>query len=113
VYRKLRIDSINNGTGKTWDEAKTICAGLSGTGWRLPTQRELQAIWILNLEIQSKGNGFANFANDYYWTATESSGYSTNAYMVYMSSGPAGEAGNTPHAIKTHKASVRCVQELQ
>jgi hypothetical protein len=119
LYRKLRVSNTDNGTVKTWDEAKVICAGL-GTGWRLPTQKELEAIWILKSEMVANAGttGFTGFSNDYYWTATENSGTIppipplTNAFMVYMASSPAGDAGNTPHTIKTHTASVRCVKEL-
>jgi hypothetical protein len=117
LYDSIRINSTDNGTDKTWTEALTICSTL---GMRLPTQRELQVIWILNPEIRSLNvSGFTNFADDYYWTATESSNTpsvtepnKTDAFMIYMGSSPAGDAGNTPHIVKTHKASVRCVREL-
>jgi hypothetical protein len=108
LFRKIGIAAAE-GTQMTWLQAQTYCANYSGGGWRLPTQRELQAIWILKVELENAG--LTPFANDYYWTATESSSYNTNAWMVWMSSSPAGDAGNTPHIIKTHKASVRCVRE--
>jgi hypothetical protein len=115
LYDNLRIREIDTGIDQTWNQAQQTCNALNAgtSGWRLPTQKELQAIWILNPEIKSLGvAGFTNFADDYYWTATESSAYPQDAYMVYMSSGPAGDAGNTPHIVKTHLARVRCVREL-
>jgi hypothetical protein len=117
LYHKLKLTASDSGTKKTWEEARTICNNM-GQYWRLPTQKELQAIWILKAEIlaEALAKGFVNFVNfadDYYWTTTESSTHTTNAYMVYMGSTPAGDAGNTPHIVKTDKAaSVRCVYEL-
>lgn len=65
----------------TWEEAKKACASL-GKGWRLPTRVEL----LLMYENKDVVGGFAN---DYYWSSTESdlnfawyqnfySGYQTN-----------------------------------
>jgi hypothetical protein len=111
LFKKIRIAAVEN-TQLNWADAKAYCP----SGWRLPTQRELQAIWILKTEIQSV-SGFAPFADNYYWTATESSAYPNDAWMVWMGSGSAGDAGNTPHIIKTYngtdkdKVSVRCVRE--
>jgi hypothetical protein len=91
----------------TWDEAKTLCPG-GVSEQRLPTQRELQMMWLSKSEIEAY-NPMYKFADDYYWTSTESSTYPTDAYMVWMGSGSAGDLGNTPHIVKTHKARVRCV----
>jgi hypothetical protein len=124
LYHKIQVNSAaDNGTDKTWEEANTICAGL-GSGWRLPTQKELHAIWILKAEMYSV-SGFARFVNDYYWTATVRTDWLQpnsycSAYMVYMSMGYSGgsgadtpgDAGNTPYIIETHKARVRCIKEL-
>jgi hypothetical protein len=88
----------------TWSEAKTFCETRS---MRLPTQRELQAIWTVKSEIAAFNT--YSFDDDYYWTATESSTHSYDAYVVYLGSSPAGDAGNTPHLLKTKKAWVRCV----
>jgi hypothetical protein len=115
VYYQLRVAVSDFGTNKTWNEAKTICSDL-GLGWRLPTQKELQAIWILREEMLIKGTSvsFTDFTEDYYWTATTSSAYTNDAYMEYMGRNPGNNIGkgNTPHIIQTHKASVRCVIEF-
>jgi hypothetical protein len=110
LFKKIRIAAAE-GTQMTWSQAQTYCASYSGGGWRLPTQRELQAIWILKAEIASVVPTSTPFANYYYWTATASSLYPNDAWMVWMSSGPAGDAGNTPHIIQSNQVSVRCVRE--
>jgi hypothetical protein len=86
----------------TWDEAMTVCGG------SLPTQRELQLAWLSKSAIEALDPSF-KFKDDYYWTSTESSTHPTDAYMVWMGSGSAGDLGNTPHIVKTHKARARCV----
>ncbi|MDR2473760.1 MAG: DUF1566 domain-containing protein [Tannerella sp.] len=140
LYHKLRVANADaNGITYNWVDAEEHCrlhyseAG-AGTGtWRLPTQRELQAIWLLQTEAGFTSNtSFTPFAAYYYWTATSS--YTSgdpdgldahnlpkfkapfhNAWMVWMSTGPAGEAANTPHTPKVGSplgARVRCVYEV-
>jgi hypothetical protein len=116
LYHKIQVSAVDNSIdGAKWADARAACSAL-GTGWRLPTQKELQAVWILKAEIKTLVPGFTDFANDYYWTATERTDWAQPgpyaAYMVYMGGAPAGDAGNTPHIIKTHKARVRCIREL-
>jgi len=79
--------------------------------WRLPTQRELQAIWILQSEMDQE-TPFKLLENDYYWTQTQSSSYSNNAWVVFGSRTIAGDSGNTPHRLKTEKSRVRCVVKI-
>ena len=47
-----------------WDEAIVACKKL-GTGWRLPTKDELNMLYKNKEEI-------GGFANNYYWSSTES-----------------------------------------
>jgi hypothetical protein len=104
ILSVLRLKSYSP-VEMTWEDAKAFCASQSQTeSQRLPTQRELQAIWTVKSEITKY-----SFEDDYYWTATGSSTHTNNAYAVYMGSHPAGDAGNTPHLPKTNKARVRCV----
>ena len=48
-----------------WDEAMKACADL-GDGWRLPTRLEL-------LLMYNNQDELGGFANNYYWSSTESS----------------------------------------
>jgi hypothetical protein len=81
--------------------------------WRLPTQRELQAIWILQSEIKREyPNDFQLLEDKYYWSATDASGAAaTNAWTVFGSRNKAGSSGNAPHQPKYEQLRVRCVRE--
>jgi hypothetical protein len=126
VYKKLRVAIEDlSASGMEWDSS--ACRGYSEittptTYWRLPTQRELQAIWILQSEIRDKISGFNLLADTYYWSATsakESYGtepYGANAWTIYGSRTVPGSSGNAPHQYKqltTEQPSVRCVSEVQ
>lgn len=109
VYIKLQIAAGDITGTHNWADAKTACQN-EGAGWRLPTQRELQAIWALLPAIgpvMSSSPGFQLFnASAYYWSATESSEYSNEAWLVH------GTTGNSPTHPKTDLSKVRCVKEL-
>ena len=109
VYSTLQVANSDVATGVTWN--MNLCNG-SGVGWRLPTQRELQAIWVLQSEIKQSNATFYLLSNDYYWSQTESSSYPTNAWVVFGDRTKAGDSGNAPNRLKTEKSNVRCVREL-
>ena len=130
VYRYLRVakQDLNGGAQIPWNI--NACASYSeapaggGTGnWRLPTQRELQAIWILQHElraIMSPAYDFELLSNDYYWSGTEAStthdaiaNIYTNAWTIFgnATTGYPG-AGNAPHQLKSYPYRVRCVREM-
>jgi hypothetical protein len=121
LFHKLRVATKDTcSSGSDWSNALAACAAYteSGTaGWRLPTQRELQAIWILQNEIKSIVSAFSLLSDNYYWSATESStswinNIYTNAWMVYGGKNAPGGAGNTPHSLKASDTPVvRCVRE--
>ena len=72
--------------------------------WRLPTQRELQLIWIMHEGLKKSGD-FTSFYSGYYWSATE--GTTTNsAWAVYFNNGV------TNSTNKTNTYYVRCVRDL-
>lgn len=123
AYKKLRVDNKDLRDHITydniaWQEAVDECYPVNGGGWRLPTQRELQAIWILQQEIKNANSSFEFLSNNYYWSATEASttynsGQYTNAYTIYGSTNDMGGSGNTPHILKsTRNIDARCVQEV-
>ena len=49
----------------SWDKAERACSEL-GSGWRLPTKEELEAMYI---QLHKKGQG--NFNYQHYWSSTE------------------------------------------
>ena len=56
-----------------WKNATVACTAI-GDGWRLPSQQELELIYI---EIHKKGKG--NFKQDYYWSSN-AAGYDDTAW---------------------------------
>lgn len=130
MSRKFRVQKSNPGQ-KTWSNAVSYCNNLNEEGktdWRLPTQRELMLIWLLggnsNVTSGDKNNtgvgsaskpvntpyiyqqsGFTAFSADDYWSATETSSYSSRAWSVNFSYGP------TNGLSKTSSLSVRCVRD--
>jgi hypothetical protein len=71
------------------------------------------AIWIVQDGIYNICPNFTYLNAEYYWSATESSEASGNAWMVFGGRTGAGDAGNTPHYLKTEAAArARCVKEI-
>lgn len=106
---KYQVMRANLGSTTDWSSAWNACKSYSGDGggvgiWRLPTQRELQMIWILHPQLIGKGN-FTAFTANYYWTATEWT--TTAACSVSFSNGYMG--GNTKTSTSYY---VRCVRDL-
>ncbi|MDR0574106.1 MAG: DUF1566 domain-containing protein [Tannerella sp.] len=125
VYKKLRVakqDHTDSGVA-TWTGnfdcgANYSEPGATNTNWRLPTQRELQAIWMLQDELKSVCNTFEYLSDDYYWSNTSASTTGTppnnytNAWTIFGGRTPLGGAGNVPHQLKTTPLRVRCVMEI-
>ena len=121
VFQKLEIapsDMTNSGTltsgvsdAMTWVNAFTRCRDLTyngRTGWRLPTRRELQMMWIFLLPINSLSGSLSGDSFDpsiYYWCATESG--SNSAWSVYFVDGSAPSTNG-----RTLSFKVRCVREV-
>jgi hypothetical protein len=112
LYIKLEVANADEGSPSiyTHEDAMTQCAG-RGTGWRLPTQREQQAIWILQQNIRAiQGSSYQYLGQDYYWSATDNSAtYPYDAWTVF---GDVTDGGNAPNMAKTQSIRVRCVREV-
>lgn len=71
---------------KNWPSALSICNGLSGgtggSGWRLPTHKEILQLAIDGVSQVSAG--FSSF-NNYFWASTAQTTASTNAWTVETS----------------------------
>lgn len=130
MSRKFRVQKSNPGQ-KTWSDAMSYCDNLTEEGysdWRLPSQRELMMIWLLggssnvtsgdkndtgvgsaskpvNTPYLYQQSGFPAFSAGYYWSATEGSSDSGNAWYVNFSNGGTNNNG------KTSSGYVRCVRD--
>lgn len=121
VYYKFEVSKVDNTNDKSdqfgglkWVDAVNLCKDLNldGTGWRLPTQRELQLIHIQRWELEARAQeGFTEFAPSFggsYWSATEySEGYAWALYfetsITHLYSHITG---------KNSTRNVRCIREL-
>ncbi|SEF48466.1 Lcl C-terminal domain-containing protein [Parabacteroides chinchillae] len=105
-YQVMRNDL---GTTKNWTDAWNACKAYSGEGgtagqWRLPTQRELQMIWVLYPQLIGKGS-VSSFDAYLYWSSTE---YNASiAWYVHF-----GLGGTYNGYGKTIALRVRCVRDL-
>lgn len=105
---KFQIMRTDRSTGTDWANAWALCKSYSSESgsagqWRLPTQRELQMIWILHPQLIGK-EGFSAFSASYYWSAME---YNANdAWIVDFSKGGVGNFS------KANTYWVRCVRDL-
>lgn len=120
VFQKLEVapNDLNaagaiSSTGTmtmNWVTAFNGCKGLNyngGGGWRLPTQRELQLIYIFKPAIEqifAEASISTAFFDAYYWSSTEQN--ASNSWAVRLSDG---YALNNP---KANTSRVRCVREL-
>lgn len=69
----------------TWNDAKAHCQNLSlmGTGWRLPSMKELQTIVDESrVDPSIDVTAFPNTALEKYWTSTIRAAYVTDAWLV-------------------------------
>ena len=126
LYSRLRVAKadMNNRALLPW--SLNVCSTYAETdngtlhppvppgGWRLPTQRELQAIWILQHDIKRLCPTFDLLGDNYYWSATDvSTAPTTSAWTVFGNGSRTliGGAGNSPHQLKTTPLRVRCVAQ--
>ena len=96
-------------TAYTWANAKTYCAGvgasLGGTGWRLPTCKELQTIVDdsqTNPSIDT--TAFPSTPAAWFWSSSPVAGSSSYAWGVYF------DFGDTYGYDITNTNYVRCVR---
>lgn len=119
IFKKLQIantdmtgpDGETTWTFDDYDLCHALYSQQGEDGWRLPTQREMQVIWIFQEEIKSKCSSFEYLTEDYYWTSTLSSSYPDNAWTVYGAKTAPG-SGNSPNQEKTRSLRMRCVREI-
>ncbi len=104
---KLTWQQAIPSTTYTWTNAKSYCASLSlgGTGWRLPTCKELQTIVDdsrTNPAIDP--NAFPSTPSNWFWSSSPSAGSSSVAWVVDFSYGVTTDGG------VSGTGNVRCVR---
>ena len=122
VYRRLIVakNDLNGGALTPW--TINLCSSFSESGitsgWRLPTQRELYAIWILQDEMKNVHTPFNILdANEYYWSGTSASPPLTNfVWTIWGGKNMSVGAGNAPSrdigtSSNPTRLRVRCVRE--
>ena len=90
----------------TWAGAKTYCAGLNlgGTGWRLPTAKELQTIVDDSRTSPAiDTTAFPATPSDYFWSSSTSAGSSIGWFVVF-------DYGYTGNLSRFIALDVRCVR---
>jgi hypothetical protein len=104
---KLTWQQTVPSTKYAWAAAKTYCSGLSlaGSGWRLPTAKELQTIVDESRNSPSiDPTAFPSTPLDYFWSSSPLADSSSYAWIVYFDDGYTGikDVSNTN--------DVRCVR---
>lgn len=112
LYQKFEVSKTDNSTSINWmDGVNTACSGtINGTtGWRLPTQRELQLIWILHSRLKALDPSiFTPLSLNYYWSATLVEGNRYYSYYLRTINNLFMSSSNP----KTNNYYVRCIREL-
>ena len=104
---KLTWQQAVPSTKYAWARANTYCSGLNltGTGWRLPTVKELQTI-----VDESRTNPtidptvFPSTPSDYFWSSSPLAGSSSSSWYVYFIYGAA------YYSVVSNTYYVRCVR---
>jgi hypothetical protein len=98
-------------TTYSWANAGAYCASLnlSGTGWRLPTVKELQSLVDISaygpaIDTVAFPSTFSSTPSTYCWSSSPSAYSSWDAWVVYVSSGA------TDFSSMTNTGHVRCVR---
>jgi len=108
---KLTWQQTVTSTAYTWANAKTYCTGvgtsLGGTGWRLPTLKELQTIIDFSQASPSiDSTAFPSTPPSIFWSASLLTGSTSYAWYVDFSAGNSWNDGN----IGAATFRVRCVR---
>jgi hypothetical protein len=108
---KLTWQRTPSATMYSWANAKTACAvagaNLGGTGWRVPTIKELQTLIDYSQPYTTAlidATAFPATVQDNFWSATPLSGSASMAWYVSF------HWGNAANDIATSTFYVRCVR---
>jgi len=108
---KLTWQQTVPSTTYTWANAKTYCGSaavstsLGGTGWRLPTLKELQTIVDYSQSNPSiDSTAFPSTPGNVFWSSSPLAGSSSNAWSVDFG------YGYTGNVVVSNPRYVRCVR---
>jgi hypothetical protein len=94
-------------TTYTWANAGAYCSSLSlsGTGWRLPTVKELQSLVDISVYAPAIDTvAFPGTPSNYFWSSSPVAGPGGSAWVVPFAS------GGTDFNAMTYANQVRCVR---
>lgn len=100
--QKTQNSSVVNNAG-----SRSYCSKLdeNGTGWRLPTQIELHAMYLNKSSIEST-SGSGVFNEGYYWSGTRYNGNNNNPGLLHFGN------GKFNYLTTSNSFSIRCVRDL-
>jgi hypothetical protein len=106
---KLTWQQTTPSTTYTWANAKTYCTGvgasLGGTGWRLPTLKELQTIVDYSQSNPSiDSTFFPSTPGSAFWSSSQMAGSSSLAWLVHFN------LGDSFNYDVSYTYAVRCVR---
>ncbi len=107
---KLTWQQSFSSSTMAWADAKTYCANigstLGGTGWRLPTVKELATLIDNTLATGPliDTTAFPNTPSTWFWSSTQQVGSTTIAWLVAFAN------GSVNVSYKTSAIQVRCVR---
>lgn len=107
VYYRFEVSPFDNNGPAPWHQMLLHCKNLvlNGTGWRLPTVRELILIYLLKRELAAVPGFTALHERNRYWSATEES--AENAHAVSLM-----ERRLSVHQKVTAPGHTRCIRDL-
>ena len=100
-------DNAGNIKNATWTAAIDYCEALTlggHTDWKLPNKKELLSIVDYATYSLAMSSVFQNTSSSNYWSSTTRARYTSDAWVVYFSS------GYTDYNSKTATRYVRCVR---
>ncbi len=100
----IEVEKTERGSYSNYATAVSYCSG-KGSGWRVPTQIELFAMYQNKSTLESI-SGFAAFTSNWYWSSSVYNGGTGVRCMLYFNNGNF-SSGNT-----NNSRYVRCVRDI-
>lgn len=99
LYKRFEV--AKNEVEGNWSERSSKCPA----GWRLPTMRELQLIYLYRTPLTMAGMSDFAHASRYMWAGTVNSNDATQGWAIRFSDGTFGPQGEAVRGM-------RCVREV-
>lgn len=90
-FYTIQVQKGQKSDNANYSTTQSYCSSLNedGTGWRIPTQIELYAMYINKAEIEDSAGASAFIGNNY-WSSSVCSGNSGNRCLLFFGSGSFG-----------------------